>query len=507
MDEDKTRGADWALEVGKRLSEPPSELLVGIAFAEEVSGQAKLSGYIGLVDLAHTLTLTDTGAIPSGPAKSLIAALLDLHAKPDDFLAEAARGDLYTNREVHLDERCEAVGWLGTARARREALITAYHLHLRDALLTATIALSGLGREMARLGSEHSDDPMPDYTYLQAAQPTSFGHYISGFSWPVLRDLERLQGLYSRVDLSPAGCGSMNGSIVAQDRRKQARRLGFAGPVEHARDAMWQADLAIEAMSCAVACAVGLDRLAEDLMVFATAEFGYIRLSDKHCRASKIMPQKRNPFALAYIRGLANRLIGEQAGVAASGRTLTGQMDSRSLPYSAVPEALLSIAGAARLLTEILTELTFDGKHAAAALDDGACFASDLAEWLCLEQRLNFRSAHGIVGRLVTQLEEQNRYLTDLTDEELRAACCANDPSLPQIHDGFVQRATNVAESFEARRDVGSVAPQLLRMQNAEITQKLLEFEHWSKRMTDHNSAAVELLLTEANGYSQGDEK
>jgi argininosuccinate lyase len=113
---------------------------------------------------------------------------------------------------------------------------------------------------------------------------------------------------------------------------------------------MWQADLAIEAMGLAVAAAVGFDRLAEDLMVFATAEFGFVRLSDRHARASKIMPQKRNPFALAFVRGLANRLIGEQAGVAASGRTPSGQMDSRMLPYQAVPAALRSAGQAAALM-------------------------------------------------------------------------------------------------------------------------------------------------------------
>ena len=350
-------------------------------------------------------------------------------------------------------------------------MTTAYHLLLRDRLLELGVRLLEFGRSVIAVASNHAESLMPDYTYLQAAQPTSFGHYLSGFAWPVLRDLQRLEALYARANLCPAGCGSSNGSVAFQDRASLARRLGCAGPLAHARDAMWQADLAIEAMGLAVAATIGLDRLAEDLMVFATAEFGFVRLSDRHARASKIMPQKRNPFALAFVRGLANRLIGEQAGVAASGRTPSGQMDSRMLPYQAVPAALRSAGQAAALMAEVVNGLNFDRVCARAALDDGTVCASDLAERLCLGLKLDYRRAHGLVARLMGRLEAQGRTLSSLTGEELKAACREADGDLPPVPHTLLQSALDPWSCLKARDDIGGAAPAEVLRQTHDLAE------------------------------------
>ncbi|ABS70082.1 Argininosuccinate lyase (plasmid) [Xanthobacter versatilis] len=495
------RSAGAVLEIGNRLSAAPSPRMVAVAFAEEVSGQVPLSPHLVLVDLAHVITLAERDVIPRGPARDLVGALLDLH---DEGGAEALAelGDLYTNHEARIAARTAAAGWLGTARARREALTTAYHLLLRERLLVLGTALTRLGRRLAAAALAHADQVMPDYTYLQAAQPTSLGHYLLGFAWPVLRDLGRLEALYVRTDLCPAGCGSMNGSVAFQDRAALSRRLGFSSPLAHGRDAMWQADLAIEAMALSVTASVGLDRLAEDLMIFATAEFGLVRLADKHSRASKILPQKRNPYALAFIRGLANRLIGAQAGVAASARTPTGQMDNRMLAYGAVPEALGSCAEATDLMAEIIGALSFDGARAEALLADGACFASDLAERLCLALGLDFRRAHGLVGRLVTRLEGEERALSTLTQDELSAACHAFDAALPPVPDGLLAAAFDPKTCLEARRDVGGAAPQEVRRQARELDDT---FRHRAEDLAAtarRNAMALGSLVGEARSCS-----
>lgn len=247
--EELLRGsAESVLEIGGRLAEAPSCRLVASAFAEEVSGQRELFAPVCLVDLAHCITLHEQGVIPTVAAQTLVAALLDLRRDGAAFEAIPAFGDLYTNREAEIARRTPAAGWLGVSRARREALTTAYHLLLRDRLIELGGELVGFGRSVLAVVRRHVDSLMPDYTYLQAAQPTSFGHYLSGFAWPALRDLQRLEALYGRVDLCPAGCGSSNGSVAFQDRASQARRLGCAAPLAHARDAMWPADLAIETM-------------------------------------------------------------------------------------------------------------------------------------------------------------------------------------------------------------------------------------------------------------------
>lgn len=504
MDKTVHGSADSVLEIGNRLSVAPSGRLVATAFAEEVAGQVALASHLYLVDIAHCITLAVQGVIPGEPAKELVGTLLDLHDKRDSFAFGAAYGDLYTNHEAQVSQMTGAAGWLGTSRARREALTTAYHLLLRDRLVGLGAALARLGGGLNEVTLAHAEDPMPDYTYLQAAQPTTFGHYLACFAWPVLRDLQRLESLYARADLCPAGCGSMNGSVAFQDRTALARRLGCAAPLAHARDAMWQADVAIEVMALVVTSIVNLDRLAEDLMIFATAEFGLVRLSDRHARASKILPQKRNPYALAFIRGLANRLIGEQAGVAASGRTPTGQMDNRMLAYGTVPSALASCTQAAELMAEVVAGMTFNRERGRAMLGDGACFASDLAERLCLGIGLDFRSAHGLVGRLVSRLEAQERTLASLTVEELQTACREYDASVPPLPDGLLEAAFDPTTCLNARRDVGGAAPAEIRRQSGELEAAFGRHAERFEAMDEHNAAAVSDLLAEAREFAGG---
>jgi argininosuccinate lyase len=495
--------AEAVLEIGNRLVEAPSERLVASAFAEEVSGQGELFRHLGLVDLAHCITLAEQGVIPREPARLLVAAIVDLQRDGLSADAGPALGDLYTNREAHLSRATPAAGWFGTSRARREALTTAYHLLLRESLIGLGVALVKFGRSILAIAEIHVESVMPDYTYLQAAQPTSFGHYLSGFAWPAIRDLQRLEALYGRVDLCPAGCGSMNGSVAFQNRAALARRLGCAAPLAHARDAMWQADLPIEAMGLAVAAVVGMDRLAEDLMIFATAEFGFIRLSDRHGRASKIMPQKRNPFALAFVRGVANRLIGEQAGVAASGRMPTGQMDSRMLPYAAVPAALGSAAQAALLMAEVIGELSFDKDRARAALDDGITCASDLAERLCLDLDLDFRCAHGLVARLIGRMEAEGRVLASLTEEELQKACRKAGAQRP-VPEGLLRLALDPASCLRARSDVGGAAPREVLRQIGELANTFRQHEERLSAVEQHHTAAERRLMAEALASIEG---
>ena len=249
---------------------------------------------------------------------------------------------------------------------------------------------------------------MPDYTYLQAAQPTTFGHYLQSFAWPMLRDLDRVRGIYDRVDQCPAGIGSSNGSVTTQNRRGLADGLGFRQPVRHARDAMWQADIALEAIRRRGDCGGESRSLAEDLMIFASAEFGFVKLADRHARASKIMPQKRNPFALAFVRATANRLIGVQAGIAAASRTPSGQMDNRLFVYEAAPDAVRSAREAALSDRRMRRgAYSFDEARALAALSDRSACATDLVERFMAATGIDYRAAHGVVGGLIRALEEQ----------------------------------------------------------------------------------------------------
>ncbi len=491
-----------ALEIGERLTRAPSARLTETAFAHELKAQLGLAGEIGWVDIAHTLTLAETGVIPPAPGRELVRALLQLAASPD-FSPVPENGDLYTNREVWLMQKTAAAGWLGVARARREAVTTAYHLALCEAILSLGEALCEAVEALCALSLRHRDSLMPDYTYLQAAQPTSFGHYAQTFAWPMLRDLDRVIALYDRADCCPAGIGSSNGSTIRQDRWRLAGRLGFRRPVRHARDAMWQPDLAIEACAIAVASLVNMDRLAEDFMIFASAEFGFLRLGDQHARASKIMPQKRNPFALAFVRAAANRLVGVQAGVAAAGRTPSGQMDNRLYVYDAAPEALRSAAEAALLLAECLRELRFDGGRGRAALADRSVCAGDLAERLAAVAGLDYRGAHGAVGHLVRMLEEQGRSFADASAEDLQAALKRAELPPVKFAEDLLASALDLEGCVAARRDYGCASPAEVAEMAEELAAAAAERRQTIAAARAHRRAALEQLRAEAEAFAR----
>jgi argininosuccinate lyase len=490
------------LEVGARLSEGPSKTLTDIAFASELRAQLALASAVSFVDLAHTLTLAEQGIIPRDSACALITALLALHEAPASFAPTAEYGDLYTNREAWLARHTKAAGWLGVARARREALTTAYHLLLCDTLLGMGTAIADAVSAITVASLQHQKTFMPDYTYLQAAQPTTFGHYLQSFAWPMLRDLDRVRALYARVDQCPAGIGSSNGSVTMQDRRKLADRLGFCQPIPHARDAMWQADIALETSAVAVAAAVNLDRLAEDLMIFASAEFAFIKLADRHARASKIMPQKRNPFALAFIRATANRLIGVQAGIAAASRTPSGQMDNRLFAYEAVPAAVHSAGEAASLIAECVQGLKIDEERAKAALSDRSACTSDLAERVMMATGIDYRTAHGVLGQLLTAFEARGLSLAQATAKDVGNALHKAGVSPKAVTGELVAAALDLETCISARADVGGAAPEELTAMASGLNDAVCSHRQGFEALRARRESALCRLADEARAFA-----
>ncbi|MFL5695759.1 MAG: argininosuccinate lyase [Ktedonobacteraceae bacterium] len=489
---------DSVLGVGSRLATGPAIELVQTAFARELADQLALFKGMSLADLAHTVMLIEAGVIPSADGASLLSALLDLDEYPTDFIPTPESGDLYTNREAWLAVRTPSVGWLGTGRARRESTTTGYRIIVRSCLLAFASALIMAGTALIERADEYRSTLMADYTYLQPAQPTTFGHYLLGFAYPLLRDLERLQALYTRNNRSPAGCGSVNGSRLPQDRNRLAELLGFDGLAQHARDAMWQPDGPIETMSVVITALVNLDRLAEDLQIFATAEFDLVELAEGHSRASVIMPQKKNPYALAYVRGATNELIGMLASVAALGRTPSGQVDNRVFIYGDVPRALETATGVATLMSGVITGLSFNAPVGAARLANGFATATDLAETITLETGLDFRTAHRIVGRLVREATQARRTMRECTTADLDAAAqeILNRP-LHLSEAAFVQ-ALDPGEAVAARQGIGGAAPEPLSAMLTECRASLGNYTSWHKKTAERTTAAEEALLRRA---------
>jgi len=459
------------LEIGTRLKSPPSAKMIESAFADELSHQVQLFEAIGLVDIAHTLATIELGTIPKSQGRLLLTQLLALQSKPKSFEMSPARGDIYTNREAWLAERTEAVGWLGAGRARREATTTAFILVLRYKLMEFIETQVRLATTIVSKAAQHSLSIMPDYTYLQAAQPTTFGHYLLGFAYPVLRDLDRLKALLVRLNFSPMGCGSTNGSRLLQGRQSLADLLGFSGVIPHARDAMWQADLFIEAASILTTCSINLSRLAEDLQVYSTQEFALVELDDRHARASKIMPQKKNPFALTHIRGVANKMIGMMTTITASARTPTGQPDNRSLIYGELPDAMQAVINAASLMTEVLEDITFNAKRGKALVASGWVMSTDLAEALVVECGLDFRSAHQLVAFLAS--DHQGKSIMELELKTLMQSAEKEFGHSITLTEQQLISALDVNLAIQARTEPGGTAVGSMNNMIAECRQKL----------------------------------
>jgi argininosuccinate lyase len=492
------------LGVGSRLATGPAAELVRTAFARELADQLALFRGMSLADLAHTVMLLEAGVIPSTDGASLLSALLTLHESPSDFIPTPESGDLYTNREAWLAARTPAVGWLGAGRARRESTTTGYLITVRSCVLAFADALIRAGNALVERADEYHSMIMADYTYLQPAQPTTFGHYLLGFAYPLIRDLERLQALYTRTNQSPAGCGSVNGSRIPQDRIRLARLLGFDGLAQHARDAMWQPDVPIETLSVIVAALVNLDRLAEDLQIFATAEFDLVDLAEGHSRASVIMPQKKNPYALAYVRGATNELIGLLASVAALGRTPSGQLDNRLFIYGDVPRGLETATGVATLMWGVLTGMTFNTPVAAARMVNDFATATDLAETITLETDLDFRTAHRIVGRLVREATQARRTMRDLTTADLDAAAQVILKRPLHLSEAAFVQALDPAAAVAMRQGIGGAAPEAVSAMLAECRAVLDTYTSWLKQAAASATAAEEALVRRARQLCGG---
>jgi argininosuccinate lyase len=485
------------LGLGDRLQEGPAPELVSSAFAMEAGDGPLLYHGMSLADLAHAVMLIEIGVIPPPARTGLLAALLDMHAiPPNEFPFDATRGDAYRNREYVLRQRApETAGWLQAGRPRREVSTIAYLLVVRGRLLALTSALLHLMGAILDLSEANLRTLMPDYTYLQTAHPTTLAHYLLTFVQPMTRDLARLRGVFERVNLSPAGAGSTNGSRLPLDRPRLAELLGFDGMAEHARDAMWQPDSPIEVMGTVVALLINADRLAEDLQIWATNEFGMIELSDRHSRVSVIMPQKKNPYSLAFVRGVARDMIGRLASAAALGATPSGQVDNRIFAYGGVPQALERARQAVEVLAGAVAGMTIKPEIMAQRAGQGHSGATDLTEVIMIECGLDSHTAHRIVSQAVRAALGAD---TSLTPEILDAAAEAVIQRPLGLSSRTITKAMNPEAIVKTRTGPGGAAPESVQTMLATFRGSLAAAEAWRLGTENRLGTATAKLLETA---------
>ncbi|MEA2285926.1 MAG: argininosuccinate lyase [Solirubrobacteraceae bacterium] len=503
---DHRKPPEGYLGADARVRSGPAPELIEAGYELELGDMWLLHRGLGLADLAHVISLTEHGEIPAEQAATLLRTLLDLHElAPSALEVDSRYGDLYNVRERWLEQRVgTTAGWLSAGRPRREAGRIAFRVALRGRVLELAAASLRFGTALVELAARERDTVMPDYTYLQAAQPTTAGHWVLSFAYPVLRDLARLRDDLAWVDRSPAGAGGVNGSRFSIDRARLAELLGFPGQIEHTRDAMWQIDGFAELGSHAALAAVGASRFAEDLELYGTSEFGLLRIGDELCRASALMPQKRNPYALVVLRGGAGTLIGRSTGLLATQRTSSGRTDNLMYAYGELAGSVEMAARLLRLAAATAESVTVYRDAMLRATTEGFTQAADLAEAITRATDLDYRSAYRVVGRAVAGAADEGLGPEALDAPRLDAAARAVLGRELRVGPALIADALDPKAALATRVVPGGAAPAPMDAMLLECRDGLAAAARWIDEGRERSDAAEAALVALAKLRAAG---
>jgi len=475
----------------------PAESLIQSGFALEIADAPLLHVPLTLADIAHVLDLRSRGIIPSAAAARLLGLLLEVYDTPaESFPYDPSFGDPYNCRERHFIERIgDDAGWLHAGRPRREAARIALRVLLRRQLVELIMRASIFSDQVAVVAGAHAETYMPDQTYLQQAQPSTFGHYLLTFAYSGLRDTERLSRCLDWINVSPGGAGCVNGSRLIRDRSIVARLLGFDGFIEHTRDAMWQVDGLIDLLATAVSLVTHESKLAEDLEIWDSREFGFVDLAGPYTRASVLMPQKRNPYALAIVRGAAGIMMGRLAGFLAVIKTPSARSDNLIYAQGEVPRAIDLAGQVTRLMGEVVATLRVDAERMLEELDQGYSQATDLAEYVMVECEIDYRTAYLVVGRTVRAASQRGFRGLDITGTML------DNAAEELLGHGLGLGGRDLSEVLDPRaivqtRDAaGGAAPEVVRQMSLSCRLKAEEWKQLAAaREQAFRESEVELL-------------
>ncbi len=486
---------------GGRLTGFAAPELVEGAYAHEARHAPRLAQALSLSDLAHAVVLVESSSLDRDAGAALLGGLLDLHDIPGEkFPWNPELGDAFNSREAELRRRVGAAasGWLSAGRPRREALRVALRRTARIGALRLAEAELDLADALTEHAERLADQLATDYTYLQPAQPSTVGHMMLAYVYPLLRDAGRLRHLDEWFGASPAGVGGSAGSRWPLDRARLAELLGFDSVARHTRDAMWQADGYADLAGAVAIATTHQSQFAQDLEILASQEFSIVRLADRHSRASALMPQKRNPYALAAIRAQAAVAAGEVAAIHVALHTGSARTDHFHVLNGAVPRLLDEAIATTRLTAGVAAGLSIDSARWGAAARRGGTAAADVADLLAQSTRLDYRTAHTIVGRAVRELSEEGLPLDALTPEALRRAAQDVWDGDLTISGEALDAALDPALLVVARFQSGSTAAGEVAAMIAECRDDSRGLRAWASGVNERLGASEEALLARA---------
>tara|TARA_R110002012_G_scaffold60951_3_gene159677 strand:+ start:36017 stop:37408 length:1392 start_codon:yes stop_codon:yes gene_type:complete len=454
---DTTSNKMW----GGRFAAGPDAIMeainASISFDQRMAAQdiAGSRAHAAMLAAQNIITDSDADAIREG----LLTVLSEIEG--GTFNYSTALEDIHMNVEARLKEIIgEPAGRLHTGRSRNDQVATDFKLWVRDQFDAAETGLLALIKSLLGQADAGAGWVMPGFTHLQTAQPVTWGHHMMAYVEMFGRDLSRMRDARARMNESPLGAAALAGTSFPIDREMTAQALGFDRPSANSLDAVSDRDFALEFLSAASICAMHLSRFAEELVIWSSAQFRFVTLSDRFSTGSSIMPQKKNPDAAELIRAKIGRIMGANVALmmVMKGLPLAYSKDmqeDKEQVFDAADNLMLALAA----MEGMAKDMSANRDSLAAAAGSGFSTATDLADWLVRVLGLPFRDAHHITGSLVALAEQQGCDLPDLTLEQMKSA-----------HDGItsdVFDVLSVENSVNSRMSYGGTAPEQVRKQIA----------------------------------------
>jgi argininosuccinate lyase len=404
---------------------------------------------------AHAAMLADQGIISKRDAAEIRRGLDQVQAEIESskFKFSTALEDIHMNVEARLkDVIGEPAGRLHTARSRNDQVATDFRLYIRDCCDHLDQQLADLQKALAEKAADHAATIMPGFTHLQVAQPVTFGHHLLAYVEMLARDRSRLVDARARMNECPLGAAALAGTSFPIDRAATAKALGFDGPTRNSMDSVADRDFVLDILSAAAICAMHLSRLAEEIVIWSSSQFGFVKLSDKFTTGSSIMPQKRNADAAELVRAKPGRIIGALTAllVVMKGLPLTYSKDmqeDKEPAFDAIDNLSLAIAATAGMVRDMEPNAARMRESA----KSGFSTATDLADWLVQNLGMPFRQAHHVTGSLVALAEKKKCDLPELSLADMQ--------SVEKRIGKDVFRVLTVEASVASRKSLGGTAP------------------------------------------------
>lgn len=458
---------------GGRFAGGPADALA--ALSKSTHFDWRLAGQDIAGSKAHARVLHKAHLLTDEELEGMEAALEQLLADVESgaFVAAEDDEDVHTALERGLIERAgaELGGKLRAGRSRNDQIATLVRMYLREQAKEIGSLVLDVADALIAQASAHPNAPMPGRTHLQHAQPVLLAHHLLAHTWPLLRDVDRFIDWDVRAAKSPYGSGALAGSSLGLDPAAVAADLGFDGPVENSIDGTASRDVVAEFAWVASMLAINLSRISEEMIIWNTKEFGFVRLDDAFSTGSSIMPQKKNPDIAELARGKAGRIIGDLTGLLTTLKGLPLAYN-RDLQEDKEPvfDQIDTLSVLLPAFAGMVATMTFDTERMASLAPQGFSLATDIAEWL-VREGVPFRVAHEVAGSCVRVCEERGIELWDLTDGDMAEISEHLTPG--------VRSVLSVEGSLASRNAVGGTAPERVAEQLAEAQVQVAEYRYW----------------------------